>query len=443
MTQVDETLPTQADPGQAGQAGDPGEPEVIEALDPAQQSLSDALRVSFLVLKVAMIIAVVAYIFSGIFQVNENQKALRLRFGKIVGGQGGEVYGAGWHFGWPYPIEREIKVSMSPRTLNITKAFWYGADSSANEQSLNPLKDGSLLTGDANIVHARFTVSYKVTDPVAYARYVTTTSRAEDIMRAAAEQAVVSAVARAKADDVIRGEANQDIARQLLQDELDQMKTGLSVDSVSLNQGTMPQAVHAAYQAVTNAESQRAQAINHAKQKRTQILGSAAGQAGLPSPDGSPGPLVKLMDDYEFAYQAGDQKKADALRSKLNDALRTLTVTNAKGEKIAIGGEVASIINQAHSYGDQVQQQVLSERNNFDVLYKQYRENPRILADRLWQDARDKIFTGDVETFYVMPGQQYIVTNRSPAVQRRLQQQALDAAEKSAKQASSSSSGGN
>ena len=55
--------------------------EVAEQLDPAQQSLADALRVSFGFLKVAMVILVVFYLFSGFFNVPSREVSVRLRFG--------------------------------------------------------------------------------------------------------------------------------------------------------------------------------------------------------------------------------------------------------------------------------------------------------------------------------------------------------------------------
>ena len=52
------------------------------ALDPAQQSLAEALRVSFGILKLAMLGLLIAYAFSGTFSVGSNEVALRLRFGE-------------------------------------------------------------------------------------------------------------------------------------------------------------------------------------------------------------------------------------------------------------------------------------------------------------------------------------------------------------------------
>ena len=60
--------------------------EAEPSLDPAQQSLSDALRLSFAVLKVVMIVLAVFFLASGFFTVNQKQAALVLRFGVPLGG---------------------------------------------------------------------------------------------------------------------------------------------------------------------------------------------------------------------------------------------------------------------------------------------------------------------------------------------------------------------
>src|SRR5699024_9695638 len=163
------------------------------------------------------------------------------------------------------------------------------------------------------------------------------------------------------------------------------------VDNVILSDKSMPQAVHKAYQAVINANNQRAKAINDARKKRTQILGGAAGEAGLPQGNGNASPLVALMDKYEFAVQAGNNDKASKLKKQLDTDLTNLSITGADGLKVSIGGKAASIINEAKSYGDKVQQEVLAQANNFNKLFTEYKKNPRILADRLWQNAKEKI----------------------------------------------------
>ena len=79
------------------------------AVDPAQQSLADALKVSFWLLRALMIALVVIYVcFSGMYQVAENEAAVVTRFGKIVGAEDGAsaVKEPGFHFAPPFPSKK-------------------------------------------------------------------------------------------------------------------------------------------------------------------------------------------------------------------------------------------------------------------------------------------------------------------------------------------------
>jgi hypothetical protein len=61
----------------------------------------------------------------------------------------------------------------------------------------------------------------------------------------------------------------------------------------------------------------------------------------------------------------------------------------------------------------------------FERLLPQYQQNPRIILSRLWEDAREQILTGDVETFYTVPGQLQLQLNRDPEIQKMKQREQL------------------
>ena len=63
-------------------------------LDAAQQSLGDALRTSFKILKLAIIVLVILFLASGAFVVEQNEQAIVWRLGKPAGG--GREAGRGW-----------------------------------------------------------------------------------------------------------------------------------------------------------------------------------------------------------------------------------------------------------------------------------------------------------------------------------------------------------
>ena len=60
----------------------------------------------------------------------------------------------------------------------------------------------------------------------------------------------------------------------------------------------------------------------------------------------------------------------------------------------------------------------VSDAEYFSSLLPEYRRNPRIVRSRLWQDAKERILTGDIETMYLPRGQVYLDLNRDPKVQQ-------------------------
>ena len=393
------------------------------ALDPAQQSLAEALRVSFTILKLAMGALLIAYAFSGTFSVGSNEVALRLRFGDYVGDPGNRVLERGTYLAAPFPIEQVVKVDTRPATIVLDKEFWFettAQDSGLSRNQLqgrkalplHPLRDGSLITGDSSIVHAKWTLTWRVSDPVAFLTNVGTKQLAGDIVRLVAQQGIVQAIAQLAADDLLRGIVNRELAVSLMQQRLDDMRTGLVIDQLTLDKVSAPMRVSACFDAVTSAESDRAGRIVAAQQERARILGETAGEASSQ--------ILELMAAYERAVETNDKDAAGEIQQLIDTALAELRI----GET-AIGGEVARVINGSKTYRTQVVERVGAEAQAFQQLLPQYERNPRLVLAKLWEDARESILTGDVETFYTVPGQLELQLNRDPQLQKERQQEQL------------------
>src|SRR4030042_4932878 len=85
--------------------------------DAAGKSLSEALRIIFIVLKIIMVALVVVFLASGFRMVESDEQALVLRFGKIRGVGEDRVLEPGlvgplpWlHNVFPYPIDKIAKI---------------------------------------------------------------------------------------------------------------------------------------------------------------------------------------------------------------------------------------------------------------------------------------------------------------------------------------------
>jgi membrane protease subunit HflK len=95
-----------------------------EGLDAAGKSLSEALRVSFIILKMIMIVLVIAFFASGIRTVGSDEKALVLRLGRIRGVGEKRVLGPGAHWVFPYPIDEIVRIPVEKSLTLDIDSFW-------------------------------------------------------------------------------------------------------------------------------------------------------------------------------------------------------------------------------------------------------------------------------------------------------------------------------
>jgi regulator of protease activity HflC (stomatin/prohibitin superfamily) len=345
-----------------------------------------------------------------------------------VGRSGERILERGTYLAAPFPIEEIVKVDTRPTTLTLDKEFWF--ETSAQESGmtrsqmqarkalpLHPLRDGSLITGDSNIAHAKWTITWRVADPVAYLTNVGGRPLAGEIVRLVAQQGIVQAVAQLAADDLLRGVVNRELAVGVMQQRLDSMRTGLVIDQLALDKVSAPMRVAGSFDAVTTAESDRAGRIVAAQQERARILGETAGEAS--------GGLVELITAYERAVDGGSAAEAAGLAGRIDAAIEGLVVDGTP-----VGGEVARLVNNAKGYRTQVVERVAGEAQAFEQLLPQYARNPRLVLSKLWEDARESILTGDVETFYTVAGQLELQLNRDPEIQKLRQQEQLKARKK-------------
>ncbi|MEM8737959.1 MAG: SPFH domain-containing protein [Planctomycetota bacterium] len=435
--------------------------DALPEADPAQQSLSDALRLSFGLLRLVMIVLIVGYLFSGFYQVGQQESAVVTRFGKIVEDrEGNTAKERGLHFGWPYPIDQVVKVPTNDRSLSLNRAFVYEGEGTPGP--LNPERDGSLITGDVNLVHARFQVLYAITDPEDFLRNIgdpagvteievevstgaetervvierTGLMAAQELVRNFAEQGIVHAVGSVTADEVLAGRFSGGQAQRLAQEKLDELAVGITIRNISFDTGAaeMPLAVRDAYGLVSQAEAQKSTVINEAESERTQLLGEAGGKAALPVA-GNDGPLVRLVKEYELATTLGDTARLAELDTRLRAVFRGLAVPTDAGT-VDIGGETATVINTALIAKSQISERIKTEAETVLELREAFARDPQLFKERRWQYVAREVFGEDsgIELMYVPSGQRLLLEmNRDPAITRTKGRARLDAEQERAR----------
>jgi regulator of protease activity HflC (stomatin/prohibitin superfamily) len=241
--------------------------------------------------------------------------------------------------------------------------------------------------------------------------------RAEWLVRHAAEEGIVKVVAQTTADDFVAANVDRDAARRAIQAELDNMEAGITVTQVLLSQPTPPLAVRDAFQAVSQAEAEQADQIEQARQEATKILSSTAGTAYPMLVDAIERYEQARAEDNADAVVAADQRIAELLRSD------------------QVSGNVKPPIEEAINYRTAAKESVRGEVDRFEKLLPKYRDNPRIIRNRLWQDVLQKLYaSNDNERFYLPSHvtELWLDVNRDPDIRRRREQQRYQAEQQQA-----------
>jgi len=145
--------------------------------------------------------------------------------------------------------------------------------------SLNPAIDSYVLTADENIVHARATLTYRISDPI---RFVFNFVNASNAVQNALDDALLQAAAHFKVDDILTrnivgfSEAVQKRVTAIVESQ----DLGIVVDQCTVK--TIPprqQQVKDAFSSVSRAELTRNKVLNEAHSYENQVLSKASADA--------------------------------------------------------------------------------------------------------------------------------------------------------------------
>ena len=130
------------------------------------KALKDALNTTSILLRIAMVLLVFAFLFSGMKNLEQYEEAVVLRFGADSGAVRQK---AGMQFAFPYPVDQVIVVPVG-RTQSLSSPSFMYKDMQMKEVApyLKPGVDGYLLTADRNILHCESTLKYEVEDIKSY-----------------------------------------------------------------------------------------------------------------------------------------------------------------------------------------------------------------------------------------------------------------------------------
>ena len=200
-----------------------------------------------------MVALVLVYLGSGITKVGPNQAGLVLRFGKLQQ----NVRPPGLLFALPAPVDEVLLVdakNVQERALDEwaasradpAQAVIYGA-------MLHPVDDPYTLTGDANIIRARFSIRYQVANP---GDYIFGAQDRDVTLDAILYQYACRVIAGMPVDDALTTRRDF-VSRQTLrlaQAEIDRLALGVQLLAVEAREIAPPAQVAGAFEDVVSAK---------------------------------------------------------------------------------------------------------------------------------------------------------------------------------------------
>jgi len=328
----------------------PERPTVRE--DVSTQALAEALASSFLIVRILLVLLVIFFLCSGMFTVGPQERALILRLGRPVGIGDKALLGPGFHWAFPAPIDEVVKIPAGEvRTASSTTGWYFTTaereltrEEAPPGESLDPARDGYVLTSDANIVHVRATLRYRIVDPIQFEFGL---ADAPGFITNALNNAINYAASHFTVDAILTRDytAFRERVRARLENLIDRHRLGIVVEQADVR------------------------AINP-RQKQVSEAFDGVARAGLVS-----GQVLNEAQSY-----------ANQVRNRAM-------------------GESAALTNAARVDQTRLIEAVGAEAAQFSSLLAQYRTNPALFA-LLWQGEtiQRAMTNSQIERFYLAPG---------------------------------------
>lgn len=210
-------------------------------------------------------IAVLIWLGTGFFIVQEGQQAVITRFGAL-----NRTVDAGFSWRMPYPFERHETVSFTQvRSVEVGRNSVGAATG---------IKDSSMLTKDENIVDVRFTIQYNLKSS---SQFLFENRSPDEAIVKAAESAVREVVGRFNLDDILGRNSEvlqQDVLRSV-QQQMDRYQTGISVQNVNIQNVQAPEQVQASFDDALKAGQDRDRLKNEGQAYANNVIPGARGTA--------------------------------------------------------------------------------------------------------------------------------------------------------------------
>jgi membrane protease subunit HflK len=236
---------------------------------------------------IILVIALVGWALTGVYQVNEQERAVVLRFGTFH-----RFEEPGFKIRLPSPIEQHYTVEV-----NTELRTPIGGEKEAN----------LMLTGDEAIVDIGFTIIWRISDPYKYLFNVVDQdgSGRNVLLEQIGESAMREVVGTSSFEPITTGDRTgvELRVRDLMQQTLNSYDAGIEIISIAIGKATAPEEVVAVQREVSGAEQNKARREAEAIAHRNRVVPEAEGRARA---------ILQEAEGYKQAVVAEAKGAADA-----------------------------------------------------------------------------------------------------------------------------------
>lgn len=225
--------------------------------------------VGFFGIGLILLLLLLGWMATGIYIVEQGERAVILRFGKLV-----DTTSAGLHWHFPAPIEkREIVNVEQVNTVEV------GYRSTRNGSLQSVPRESLMLTEDENIIDIAFAIQFRIQDPTLYLFNVSDDK--DIVVRSATEAAVRETIGKTTMDQALTTGRAEVIANtsQIVQTILDRYESGIEVVTVEMQHALPPAEVKAAFDDAVKAREDEVRLVNEAEAYSNDVIPRARGRA--------------------------------------------------------------------------------------------------------------------------------------------------------------------
>lgn len=335
---------------------------------PGMAALVKGLHFIFIVLTAAIIgMFIWLFTFGGYFIVQPQEAVLHIRFGELLPG----VYTDDWHWVFPYPVDRIVRVPTNKQRLSTSyfwpskseKDFMKKPDELDVGRDFIPGKDGYLLTGDANIILTKWEMVYQITEPATYYRRCLCPLDPRE-----GDNELIDANTK----EVIGVRGPRTLLRNLLESTILNITSSERIDD-ALYKKSMKYA-----RGVESAMAKKLRDLDIGVTVDSVIL-------KIKSP---PGPTVRAFKEVLDAEQASFGEQDLARKDKV-------TIENETQSK------KSQILADAEVYRQRSVSEVRSEVDTFEKILEQCRKGSSIVLTALFNEVMAEVLSGSGDKFII------------------------------------------